>query len=160
MPYSNISAALTDEQRETILTKLDEINALLPFLVNLSPDERHMLPKMGNKTEPFVEKALGYSQTNPNLVPPYIDAAELKKDFELVKQLTPVLTKMAQLHEKLDDTMLALGSEAFTAALAIYNTTKAASKSNIPGIKSIYDDLKARFPGRPKGSSEAASVTA
>jgi hypothetical protein len=69
-----------------------------------------------------------------------------------VKQLTPVLTKMAQLHEKLDDTMLALGSEAFTAALAVYNTTKAASKSNIPGIKTIYDDLRARFPGRPKGS--------
>ena len=149
MPYSNISAVLAEADQLTILTKINEIKALLPFLVNLQQEERSVMLKMGDKSVPFVEKALGYSQSTPNLVPPYIDPAELKKDVELVQRLTPVFNAIAQLYESLDDTVMAVGSEAFSAALAVYNTSREATKANVPGIKSIYEDLKLRFPGRP-----------
>jgi hypothetical protein len=51
MPDENrISAALTDANKTAILQKISEIRALLPFLVNLTPDERQTLPKLGEKT--------------------------------------------------------------------------------------------------------------
>jgi hypothetical protein len=40
------------------------------------------------------------------------------------------------------------GSEAYTAALAYYNSVKQAAKMNVPNAKSIYKDLKQRFEKR------------
>lgn len=54
MPYQNISAELNDEIRQDIHSLLQQVNGKLPFLVNLTPDERSSLPKMGDKSLPFV----------------------------------------------------------------------------------------------------------
>jgi len=42
------------------------------------------------------------------------------------------------------------GSEAYTASLIFYNAVKGAAKAGVPGMKTIYDDLQSRFPGRGK----------
>jgi hypothetical protein len=63
-------------------TKVDEAAAMLaPYLLALTPDERHTLPKMGEKTISFVEKAYDFAQKNPNLVPPYLDLDAFGIDF-------------------------------------------------------------------------------
>lgn len=49
MPYTNISAA----NLALIKTKINEIKALLPFLVNLTDEERQTILKMGDKSFPF-----------------------------------------------------------------------------------------------------------
>jgi hypothetical protein len=55
-------------------TKINETAALLaPYIVALTPAERHELPKMGEKTISFVEKACNFAKQNPNLAPPYLD---------------------------------------------------------------------------------------
>jgi hypothetical protein len=105
---------------------------------------------MGDKSLAFVGKALEYAKQNPGLVPTFLDLPESEKDFELVKALNNVLKPLAQLVEKLDDTTLQAGSEAYTAALIFYNAVKGAAKAGVPGTKSVYDDLQARFPGRTK----------
>ena len=40
MPYSNISQEITPAQYDTLVTKLNEVKALLTFLINLTPEER------------------------------------------------------------------------------------------------------------------------
>jgi len=45
--------------------------------------------------------------------------------------------------------MLMPGSEAYTASLAFYSVLKTAIAAGEVGLKSVYDDLCARFPGRP-----------
>ena len=45
--------------------------------------------------------------------------------------------------------MLKIGSEAYTASLAFYSALKTAIAAGEVGLKSVYDDLSARFPGRP-----------
>jgi len=154
MPYQNISATLDAAVVEEIIKRLDQARAMLPFLINLTPDERQTIPKMGDKTFPFVDKTLEYAALNANLIPPYLDVAELRRDFDLAKQLSQIQNAIAQFHEAVSDTALALGSEAYTASLAFYNSVKTATKSNVPGTNSIYEDLKKRFPGKTKSPAD------
>jgi hypothetical protein len=51
-----------------------------------------------------------------------------------------------QLSDNIDDTEMIAGSEAYQAALAFYNSVKAAAAQDIPGAKEVYADLKTRFP--------------
>lgn len=159
MPYANISAVLSDEERDAIITSLNAVNAKLPFTINLTNDEKSTMLKMGDKSIPFVDKSLGYAQANANLVPPYLNVAELKKDVELVRQLDPVYRLIMQLASAIDDTYTALGSEAFTASLTFYNTVRDAAKRNVPGAAAIYEDLKERFPGKSQKVKTAQSAT-
>lgn len=145
MPYQNITANLSDGDKSHILDFLKQAENLLPFLVNLTVDERVSLYKMGNKSVSFVEKSLEYGKNNPNLVAPYTNMAELESDLNLAKQLAPIVQQVNSLAEKLNDTYTAVGSEAITAATTFYNTVKNARKSNVPGVDAIYADLKERF---------------
>jgi len=150
MPYQNISATISAANLTAIKTKINEIKALLPFLINLTAEERQTIPKMGDDTLSFVSKALEYAQNNPNLVPPYVDIVEMNKDFKLAADLISILQPLNQLQEGVDDSNMAAGSEAFVTALAFYNTVKYAAKQNVPGAEAIYNDLKTRFPGGPQ----------
>lgn len=86
MPYQNISSVLSNEDKEYILTRLNEITAKLPFLVNLTTEERRSLSKMGDKSVAFVTKAMDYASTNPEFVYNGNDP-EVKKAYEIVCRL-------------------------------------------------------------------------
>jgi hypothetical protein len=159
MPYQNISYELKEDTKQEILSFLTQITDRLPFLINLTPEERHALPKMGDKTYPFVDKALELAQQNPNLVPPYLNVEELRRDFDLATKLRPIVSALNSLTEKLNDTQLAVGSEAYTAALQFYNSSKSAAKSNVPGTDSIVSELGKRFEGQGKKKSNSTPVT-
>ncbi|MDR2120415.1 MAG: hypothetical protein LBP64_06025, partial [Tannerella sp.] len=55
------------------------ISLLAPYVLPLTPKERHDVPKMGNKTLSFVEKALEYARRYPQLCPSYLNI----KDFDI-----------------------------------------------------------------------------
>jgi hypothetical protein len=126
------------------------IQALAPYAVALTPQERQALFKMGDKSLAFVEKAHDYALDNPALFPGYLDMAAFNADFSDAHGLWNVLTLVKQLEEAIEDTVTAAGSEAFHAALAFYHNAQAAAKDDIPGAKAIVEDLKARFPGPGK----------
>lgn len=155
MAYGNISAELTDEVVTSILTKMEEIRALLPFLVGLTPAERQALPKMRMPTAYFVDAALDSAQQNPNLVPPYLNLTEARKDMQLFRQLSRILAPIQQLFEAADDTTLAVGSEAYTGMLTYYNSAKRAAKDGVPGADTVVNSLKSRFA--QAGSSGSSS---
>jgi len=108
---------------------------LKPHLVALQPAERKELPKMSDKTAPFVEKVLDYAESDAEFAPAYLDVPELKKDLDAVGMLTLVARPIEQLSEMLNDTIMLAGSEAFVASLAYYNSVKQAAKMNVPGAK-------------------------
>lgn len=154
---NKISVQLAATATTAIAAALQTIQTNLPFLLNLSADERKELPKMGDKTVAFVNKALEYAKQNPTVVPTFLNVAEFGKDVDLVNALTKISIPMSQISEKLDDTTMVAGSEAYSAALVFYNAVKAAEKAGVPGMKTVYDDLQARFPGRKAVSAEAAA---
>lgn len=137
---------------QSIRAKVGEIESLLgPYMISLSAQKRKELPKMGDGTEPFVNKALEYGKTNARFVPPFINLPDLEIDLKAVADLNTIFRPLQQMVSNLDDTIVLSGSEAYVAALTIYNTVKQASKTNVTGAKVIFEDLKVRFE-RPNGS--------
>ncbi|MBL9179711.1 MAG: hypothetical protein JNM65_16735 [Verrucomicrobiaceae bacterium] len=148
MPNDNrVSATVSPTDKTAIMTKLAEIKALLPFLLNLTKDERVQLPKLGPASLSFDEHCAGYMATTPNLIPPFVDAAEVTKDRNLRLILADLLREAHKLCEVLDDTLLLVGSEIWMADLSFYQTVRQAARRDVPGADAIYDDLKERFPG-------------
>jgi hypothetical protein len=126
---------------------IDATLALLaPYLLSLTPEERRDLPKMGDKTLSFVEKAQDYVHQYPTLCPPYLNLTGFDTDMTDATGLRKVHIAAKQLSDNIDDTAMIAGSEAYQAALIFYSAVKAAAAQNIPGAKQVYDDLKARFP--------------
>ncbi len=71
----------------SIVTKIQEIEALLPFRIGLTNAERQTLPKISDQSVYFVEDALAAAERHPDLAPRYLDIAELKADLALWRQL-------------------------------------------------------------------------
>lgn len=154
-----VSFQMSDQDMTEVKAAIETLkNKLLPNLKVLTPDERRELPKMGDKTTAFVQKTLEYCKANPALCPPFLDVAALGVDVKAVENIRSVYQPLLQIVEALDDTMLLSGSEAYAGSLMFYNSVKFGAKTNISGAGTIYDDLSARFPGKPKGANAAAAA--
>lgn len=148
MPEDNrISAVVSATDKTAILTKITEIKTILSFLINLTKDERIQLPKLGGASLLFDEQCASYMSSAPNLVPPFVDPAEVAKDRALRLVLADILREVRKLCEMLDDTLMLVGSEVWMADISFYQTVRQAARRNVPGADTIYDDLKERFPG-------------
>lgn len=141
-----VSIRIEPKEMETVNKKLMEIKkALQPYLIALKAAERQRMMKMSDKTLPFVEKVMEYTQSNPEFIPSYMQVEEMEVDFKAMEDLRQIYREVEQLCKNLDDTIMLCGSEAYAAALVYYNSVKQAGKMNVPGAKSIYDDLSIRF---------------
>jgi hypothetical protein len=155
MPYQNISAKLTETDLQDIKAALTALEAKLPFLIHLTVEERRKLFKMGNKSLAFVSNSLTAAQANPDILPASFDLDEFTSDYQLATSLTEVHLRLKQLTEKVDDTLIAVSSEAMNSSLTVYDYVKTAAKKT-PGLKAIADQLGERFKAfRTKASKEA-----
>jgi hypothetical protein len=147
MASENIVAIqISPEDLKRAQATIAELDAILkPYLVALKPEERSKIPKMGDKTMPFVEKVTEYCQANPEFVPAYMSVKDLDIDFKAASDLTTLFRSVEQLASGLNDTIMLSGSEAYSNALTYYNSVKEASKKNVPNAKTIFEDLKKRF---------------
>ena len=144
--YSSVIPPEVAEQAKDFFRQGAEV--LAPFLINLTPDERIQLPKMGDKSVPFVTKGAEYLRIPSTPAPPYLNPEDLDVDlnaFDTIRQIRQVVQPVADM---LDDTMLLCGCEAYIAVLAFYTYLQGAAKVNVPGAKTIYEDLSTRFPRR------------
>ena len=150
MSNSNqISLSIPPEKAEQAKQLYAQANAIIaPYLVSLTNDQKAGLPKMGEKSIPFVIKGAEYLSIPTTPAPQYIEPAELNIDLNAHETLRQISQVVAPTLEMLDDTMLLCGSEAYVAVLAFYNYLKGAAKMGVPGAKTIFEDLSSRFPGR------------
>jgi hypothetical protein len=148
---NKISFTIPDEVITDVNSKLsDVVNQLRPYLIALTPTERHDLPKMSDGTLPFVQKCLAYCQSNPEFAPAFINFEELYADMKVYEQLLPIYRTVLQLENKLNDTSMEAGAESYVSALGYYNSVKMAAKMDAPGAKTIYEDLAKRFAREAK----------
>ena len=144
MPYQNIDAVLAPDDVQAIKDSLNDILSRLPFVINLTEDERKQITKTGEGSVAFVQDALTGLQANPTVFPAALNAASFKKDvdlFTVLSELTPLVESLA---EKLDDTRMAVGGEAMQSANQVYAYAKTAQKTT-PGMKPLVDKLAARY---------------
>ena len=157
MPYQNISATVAAADVQAIKDAIATIQAKLPFLVNLTSGERKSLFKTGANSLSFVQNALQAAQNNPDILPKSFNVPEFASDVTLFATLTDINTAIAQLASSVDDTRLAVGSEAMKEATQVYNYVKTAANTTTPGLKPVADQLGERF--QKAGTAKAATTT-
>lgn len=149
-----VSASLSEADAKSVLEAIALIRSKLNFLIDLSPEERRNLAKMGDKSQAFVRKALETTLANPNAIPPNYSAANFAADLQLWDQLAPIETQLTQMSELLSDTTLALGADLYDAALTSYGILRAAGASE--GLDALRASMSERF--RRRSSPPAPSA--
>jgi hypothetical protein len=113
---------------------------------------------MGDKSLAFVNNSLTAAQSNRDILPPSFDLEEFVRDYQLANSLTEVLLGLRQLTEQVDDTLLAVGSEAMSSSLTVYDYVKTAAKKT-PGLKTLAEQLGERFKAIKNKPTKANSVS-
>ena len=148
---NRISLEITAAQKTAIVDAVMALKtALQGMLINLTPEEKQSLPRIGDNSLAFDEKCAAYMASRADLVPSFLDTAEMAKDRKLVADLLPCFRELAPLCEGLEETIMLANSDNMIGDLAFYQNVRQAAKRGVAGANTIYDDLKSRFPGRPK----------
>jgi len=148
MTSNYISANLTLQARDEIMGAINDIRAKLPFIIDVAPKVKRSMPKMGDKSRAFVQKALDVAVQHPDFLPRSFNIAELQRDVHLFETIYPLAMALAQLQADLDDTLAAVGSDAFTAALQVYRHAKAHGDGS--GLDAMVEELGQRFERQPR----------
>ncbi|MCU0692141.1 MAG: hypothetical protein MUF54_12145 [Polyangiaceae bacterium] len=155
MTGNRVDAVLTDAQVEEAKTHVRAVAATFPFAVALTDDERRALPKLGDKSLAFVEKALEAAKAKPKLIPEAVRVDAFERDLVLYKQAGEVARSLAAVTRSVEDTQMVAGSEAFQAALIVYGFLQSASGLE-PGLQEVVRELGARFRRqRPTAAGES-----
>jgi hypothetical protein len=144
MPYQNIDAVISPAELQAVRDAFATINQKLPFLVTLTAAERRTVFKAGPDSLSFVENAQVAAKNNPDILPASFDNAGFQKDVDLFAALTELNSLAASIASQIDDTRMAVGSEAMQEAGQIYKYVQAAAKTT-PGLKTVADQLGERF---------------
>ena len=157
MAAQNLVSASIDAQTKTdILQKLSDIKSKLGFLLTLQPDEIQSIFKAGNGYAPFIEKAHNAVNGHPEIMSGVFDAEEFKRDFQLSKDLTAISDQVNQLADSLQNTMLAVNSDALAAALDVYSAVKL-NKDKVPGLNVVANEM-AEFFKRTRKKTETTTT--
>jgi hypothetical protein len=150
MSENRVNATLTAADQQAVMTAINTIREKLPFLIDLSPEDRRGLPKMGDKSRAFVSQALDMATQNSDFLPRSFDVEEMRQDVELVASLQTISAALTQLQEMVEDTYLAVGSEAYTAALAVYNYARSSGQG--AALDNLLDAMGRRFARKTRPS--------
>ena len=153
MPYQNIDASVSAADLQAVKDAFDTIKQKLPFLVNLTADERQATFKTGPDRVSFVQNSLTAAQGHPEIFPASFSTPGFQKDVDLFAVLTELGTLAESVTSQIDDTRLAVGGESMRQATQVYNYVKEAAK-NTPGLKPLADQLGEQFQraSKPKAA--------
>lgn len=154
MPDNRVSAELSEADRQAVLAAIETIRQKLPFLIDLSPEQRRSLPKMGDKSRAFVGKALAVAQNNSNFLPRSFSVEEMARDVGLTEALQPIMVSLTRLQEQVQDTYIEVGSEAYTAALVVYQYGRTSGDGE--SLETLLDDMSQRFARKSRNTVSPA----
>jgi hypothetical protein len=141
MTLNKISVEIPEATETSVIQGIQDAKNTLPFLVDLTANERIRLAKMSRKSVDFVDRGLLHASNYPQYVPPYLDLDEFRKDVELRKPLYRIMAEVASFQEKLRDTLLLVESEAHTITRVFYKSIKAAAKEGQEAAENIVKDM-------------------
>lgn len=138
-----VKGQLSNEQVESVMGLVSQIGAQLPFLIDLTVEDRRTLPKLGDKSRAFVDQGLLVATQNQGIMPRSFDIDGYRSDVEMVRRLEPLVMAVGQLFGRLEDTLLAAGSDAYSQSLMVYQAAKLAGKDG--SLEQHLEGLSRRF---------------
>ena len=157
MPYSDLDVEFSEPDKTALEAAITTIKTiLLNKVVNLTPEERQRLYKMRSSRASFVQRVMMYAESNPHLIPSYVDFDAAKRDYAYYLLSLDWAQQLFGIAESLDDTNKAVGSECLNFGIAFYGNVEQAAKRNVPGTTTIYQDLFSYYdlPPRPEDDVE------
>lgn len=130
MATGNISGAITPETKESIKQKVEGIKTDMPFLVNLTKDQRKKLQTIGPNRLGYVTEANLASNAHKSALAGDFDLEEYNRDKALLADLAEVYSWITPLQDSIVSTMMALGAEVLTETGEAYGYLKTAAKKN------------------------------
>lgn len=143
---NRISAEITDPVKAQILTKFQEIRDLLPFLINLTPEEKQGIPTISTERGAMDEVFHSEMGAHPELVPSYVDSVEMARDRELRGDPLEILQRSRELCDSLEDTAHVTGSDVLLGYLSFYSSVQQAAKRGVSGANTLLENLSRFFP--------------
>lgn len=150
MSENRVSAVLSEADRKAVLDAIETIRTKLSFLIDLTPEQRRSLPKMGDKSRAFVAKALAIAQHNSNFLPRSFSVEEFERDVALAEALLPIMVSLTRLQEQINDTYIEVGSEAYSASLVVYQCGR--NSGDGESLEGLLDDMGQRFARKSGGT--------
>ncbi len=150
MPRQNLISAEVDNAVVTAaIQTINDTKAEFPYLLNLSAEERKKFRKMGPKSVDYVNENLLGANQFPGSLPSDFPIEEFANDVDAINKLYPLLVASQALTEALNDTLLALSSDAMKEADEVYGFLKTASKRDA-NAKALVEQIARRFKGQGK----------
>ena len=137
---------------------LAALEASMAGLIALTPELRHQLTKMGDKSEAFCRQAGHLFGQNPGVLPRNFDLDGYQRDLATLDALRPRLVRLATLYQRALDTEMAIGSDLMTNALEGYAVLKVAGKG--AGLDEARKALSARFAREGRSTQTPEPATA
>ncbi len=131
-----VSGALTEEQKASVAQAISTIRGGIPVLIILQPQQKREFVKVGNTFVPFIEMAHEALRDHPEIMPGVFNTAEFNRDYQLAKDLVPILNQLAELTESVQDTIFAANSDAMSESLEVYAAVQQ-NKDKVPGMDTI-----------------------
>ena len=119
---NSVSGNLTEKDREFILASFEDMKHRLSFAAELSGERS--LCRLTESSRKFVTKALALAMNNSEMLPRSFDLEEFERDAQLLDALEPIKQELQDLTQLVDQLIDAAGSDAFTAALEVYQVAK------------------------------------
>jgi len=151
-----IRGELPSDQQTVLLQAITDIQSKLPFLLDLTTADRRSLPKLGDKSRAFIDHGLVLANQNTGILPRNFDLDQYNKEVTLVRQLEPIVLAMRQLMKRLEDTFMAVGSDAYSQTLVVYQVAKLADKNGL--LDEHLDSLAQRFARKSPGQDTPHST--
>jgi hypothetical protein len=133
--------------QEAAMKAIADIRQALPFMKDLTTDQRNSIPKIGAKGVAFIHKAVAVAEQNPQILPPSVTLDNMSANSNLLDTLTAILIALDQLRKQLSDTAVFVRNEAYTAARCVYTYAAAAG----PGLETAVEELGQYFTRKSNG---------
>ena len=148
MDTNRISAVVSAADRAAQSQAVETLVTTQPYLKSLTKEERVKMLKAGSDSLDFAARLLPIAEQNKQYLPPVFDLAEWQKDVELMQAVRGLLDELSPLVEKMEDSLMLAGSEAYAGALTAYGYLKQAKVGG--DLESLLDDLGKRFARKSK----------
>ncbi|GLT22410.1 hypothetical protein GCM10007933_18690 [Zoogloea oryzae] len=155
MTQNLISLDLSADDVAEFDAALAVIETFVKPLLSLTAEEAKGLSKMGDKSEQFCRQAAMLLGQNRDMLPATFPLDEMVSDLASFDVLRPRAVRLHDAVARLDDTLMALGSDVMVAASKGYGLMQMFGKDE--SLTMLQDAMLVRRPGKRKSKDSPAA---
>jgi hypothetical protein len=147
MGHSDINASMTPEDKTTIKASIETMKTKMPFMINLTPEDRQSLRKMGANRLSYGTGLNLAANAHPKALPGSFDLVDYNTKMKSYEDLREIYMLALPWFEGLENTLMATGAEIMTLSDTVYGHLKVEAKKskdqNLQAVvREIGDQLK------------------